>query len=123
MTKRILRARGRVPHIRGQMTKLEQRYAAELAVLKKAGEIDDFRFEEVRLRVGLGAFYTPDFLVITDTGMVEFHECKGHWEEAARVRFRAVIDRYPWFRFLLVTQPKARLALKIEKIGPGSRQV
>ena len=100
------------------MNKLEARYAQQLELLKRADEIIDWRFEPVRLRIGTSgnkgtpsAFYKIDFLVvkplITGTGNIilgayefEFHETKGFWREAARVRIRVAADLYPWWRFV-----------------------
>ena len=99
------------------MNKLEQRYARQLELLKRAGEILDWRYEPIRLRIGTSgnkgtpsAFYKVDFLVVREIDLsqshghyqtkFEFHETKGFWREAARVRIRVAADLYPWWRFV-----------------------
>ena len=84
-------------------SKLEARYAAHLDALKAAGEIVDWDYEPARLRIADGSRYTPDFMVVTADG-IAFHETKGHWREASRVRIKAAAERYPWFGFIGVQQ-------------------
>jgi hypothetical protein len=59
----------------------------------------DHGFEEIALRLADGSWYTPDFWVKAKDDVLEFHEVKGHWREAARVRIRVAAERYPQFRF------------------------
>lgn len=64
-------------------------------------------FHALKLRIGKDCFYEPDFLVQLADGTLELHEVKGHLEDAAAVKMRAVVAQYP-FRLLLVTRrPKA----------------
>ncbi len=84
-----------------KMNKLESRYADTLEKLKLMGEIVDWRFEAVRLKLGAGAYYKPDFLVVKKH-CFEFHETKGFWREAARVRIKAAALLYPWFKIYAV---------------------
>ena len=56
-------------------------------------------FEEITLRLGDDCRYTPDFWVIAEDGVLEFHECKGHWRDDARVKIRCAAEKYPMFRF------------------------
>lgn len=74
-----------------------------------AGRIAAWAFEPERLRLshaklsgGQSAWYTPDFRVVGVDGIIEFHEVKGHWEEAAKVRIRVAADLHP-YRFVIVT--------------------
>lgn len=57
-------------------------------------------FEEITLVVGDGARYTPDFWTLGADDVLEFHEVKGHWREAAKVRIRVAARQYPQFRFM-----------------------
>ena len=115
----MIRARGlgRQAARKGR-SKLEERYAEHLKLLQLAGEIADFREQAFRLRLAGSAFYKPDFLVILADGLVEFHETKGHWEEAARVRIKVAAELYPWFTFKAV-QFKAGNWV-VEEIGSHS---
>lgn len=86
---------------------LERAYSQYLALLQLAGEVAWWRFEAVRLQVGVGAWYCPDFMVCTlPAGELEFHETKGTWaskgQQAARVRLKAAAGLFPGFRFVAV---------------------
>lgn len=102
MTTRSIRARARQVDPLPGRNKWEQLYAQELDLRKRCGEIADWRYEGVRLRMAGGAWYKPDFLVVLPDGLIELHEVKGHWREAARVRVKVTQELYPWFRFLVV---------------------
>ena len=93
------RARGRTTHIAGSMNKLEMSYRDSLAMMKMAGEIHDFRFEALKLRLADRTTYSPDFLVIRNDGSVELHEVKGFWEDDARVKIKVAAELFPWFQF------------------------
>jgi hypothetical protein len=88
---------------RGRMNKLETRYARDVLEINKAlGEIEDFKFEAVKLRLATGAWFTADFIVWKKGGAVQLHEVKGHWREAARVRIKVAAELYPLFNFYAV---------------------
>lgn len=105
------------------MNKLEKKYADNLELKKLAGEILDWRFEPIRLRLTplplkgeKNPFYKPDFLVVKTkpaSGMFpnmyfpgkeqfEFHETKGFWRPVALNRIKVAASLYPWFRFIAV---------------------
>lgn len=97
-----VQARARpVPLARG-MNKLEAEYAQQLELRKRAGEIQHWAFEGMRIRLAGGAFYRPDFFVLGASGEVEFHEVKGFQREAALVRIKVAASQHPWFRFVTV---------------------
>ena len=85
----------------GVMNKLEQQYQQYLDILKRAGEIVDYRFEAIKFRLADKTFYTPDFM-ITKSDRIEFHEVKGHWEDDAKVKIKVVAEMYPEFLFYAV---------------------
>lgn len=89
-------------HVRGRMNKTEAAYAENLELRRMAGEVVAWRFEDVGLRLADRTLYYPDFQVILSDGTVEFHEVKGHWMDDARVKWKAVAERFPEFRFLAV---------------------
>lgn len=95
-------------HHPGQMNKTEARYADELELRLKAGEIEWYGFEAVRLKLAANTTYTPDFMVITKDGVVEMHEVKGFWTSSARVKTKVAADKFWMFRFR---------ALKVGKAG------
>lgn len=94
-------ALGRLPV--GQMNKTEIAYATVLEGLKRAGQVQWYRFEGLKLRLADKTFYTPDFAVMRDDGVLECHECKGFWMDDARVKIKVAAEMYP-FRFLAAKQ-------------------
>jgi len=100
MNKRTL-ALGRMKA--GKMNKTEAEYAQRLDALKHAGEIAWYKFEGLRLRLGDGCGYTPDFAVMKSNGLMECHEVKGFWRDDARAKIKIAADLYP-FRFIAVTK-------------------
>ena len=89
----------------------EREYAALFLARRPHG------FEEITLVIGDGARYTPDYWTLGDDDVLEFHEVKGHWREAAKVRIRAAALKYPQFRFLAIRHEKGQWVR--ESFGPG----
>lgn len=99
-------ARGKVkPRDKG-MNGFERAYSEDLEKRKLVGEILFWRYEAIKIRLADNTFYTPDFMIMLPDGELEFHEVKGFWQDAGRVKIKVVADQYP-FRFIAVTrQPK-----------------
>ncbi|WP_345815313.1 DUF1064 domain-containing protein [Paraburkholderia sp. PREW-6R] len=87
---------------KGRMNKTEAAYADQLEARKHAGDIVDFSFESVKLRLADGTWYTPDFEVTLPGGELEVHEVKGRWTDDARVKFKVAAERYRNRRFIAV---------------------
>lgn len=83
-------------------SKLEARFADELEGFRRLGDIISWCHEPVRIRIGCGAYYKPDFMVVVPGGRVAFYEVKGHWREAARVRIKVAASLHPYWRFTAV---------------------
>lgn len=88
------------------MNVLETAYADRLLAHKSAGEIIDFRYEALTLRLWEGtgnqrSTYTPDFFVMARDCAIEIHEVKGEheWEDAI-VKLRWASTQFP-FRFFI----------------------
>lgn len=80
-----------------KMNRTELAYARMLECRKQAGEIVRYEFEGLSLKLADGAKYTPDFYVLFKDH-VELHEIKGGLvREAALVRFKVAVERYPEF--------------------------
>lgn len=95
--------------IPGKMNMGEEKYSKVLQLMKLAGEIQDWKFEPVKLRIGpVGSrcTYTPDFMVTALDDTIQFHEIKGRsgnkaWcEEDAKVKIKSAAEQYP-FCFIL----------------------
>jgi hypothetical protein len=82
-----------------RMNKWETEYAQMLEFQKRGGAIQWWQFEPMKLWLGEGAWFTPDFGVIGADGLLCFHEVKGFWREAAKVRIKVARSMYP-FPFL-----------------------
>lgn len=100
--KRFSRGVKRLP---GQMNKLEAKYASHLEELLRLGEILEYKFDALKLRLADKTFYTPDFFVLTKELELEIHEVKGFWEDDARVKIKVAASLYP-FRFKAVQWKK-----------------
>lgn len=62
--------------IAGEMNALEAAFAARLESRKISGLILDYLYEEHRLKVGVGSWYTPDFFVTLPDARVYLVEVK-----------------------------------------------
>lgn len=98
-------AKGRKPP--GVMNKVEALYAAYLQERKDAGQIADFRYEAVTLKLADNTRYTPDFMVLGADYSVQFHEVKGRegngpggWMDDAKVKIKVAAHQFPWFVFV-----------------------
>lgn len=104
--KQAMQALGRLPV--GTMNKTERSYAGRLDQMKYAGKILWYGFEAIKLRLADNTFYTPDFAVMADDGVIELHEVKGFWTDDARVKIKVAADKFP-FRFMAM-KPRAQKA-------------
>lgn len=110
--------------IRGRMNATEAEYAAELETRKRLGEIADYKFEEVGLRLttppeGKAVVYWPDFVVYVPVGVDEdgcvVHEQhvidvkgSGPDNDASIVRLKCAAERHPCWRFFRVKKQRKR---------------
>ena len=94
---------GRSPGDR--MNKTERLFSWELEDQRTQGAIDWWAFEPLTLVIvdaaGLRCRYTPDF-VTACRGRIQCIEIKGFLREAARIRFLAARERYPFFTFQMI---------------------
>jgi len=95
----VIRVRsGRRPrHVNGEMNRTEAKFYDDYIlprIMRK--EILWAQFEGITLRLGERCSWTPDFLVLLADGTLEALEVKGHWEDDARVKFKATASLFPW---------------------------
>ncbi len=92
------------------MNLTERDYAARLDLLRGSGEILQWGFEGLTLRLAADVRYTPDFMVIRPLGTgfcrLEAHEVKGHMQDDARVKVRVAAALFPWLTFFIVRRAK-----------------
>lgn len=80
--------------------KTEAAHALYLETLKGAGEILDYRWEPLRLKLAPDCTFEPDFLVIAKDFTVEFHEVKGGYiTDDGMVKARVAANLFPYFVF------------------------
>lgn len=96
-----VQARGRrVRTPKGEMNRLERRYADEvLEPLLMAGQLVAWWFERFTFKLAGDCRYTPDFIVQLPDGTLEARETKGQWRDDAKVKIRLAADQFP-FRFV-----------------------
>lgn len=85
----------------GRMNKTEAEYAALLEQRRRAGEVEWFKFEGMKFRLGDNCHYTPDFAVMLAGGRMQMHEVKGFWRDDAKVKIKSAAENYP-FQFIAV---------------------
>ena len=104
---RTFKAKGNTTRrVAGSMNKTEQAYAALLEQRKQAGEIHHYQFEAVKLRLADNTSYCPDFMVVDKDGYIEWHEVKGFWHQAGRIKIKVAADLHPYFSFVAVQYKK-----------------
>jgi hypothetical protein len=81
------------------MNGTEAAYAAHLGLRQLAGEIVGWKYEAVKLRIGEGCTYCPDFIVWLPDRTSEAHECKGFERDDSIVKFKAAAEMFPWMTF------------------------
>ena len=95
-------------HTPGKMNKSELSFSMHLDMRKLGGEVKDWKFEAVKLKLADRCTYTPDFnveMVNGDLVMVEVKakwngKGKPHWEDDSRVKIRVAADLFRgWFQF------------------------
>jgi hypothetical protein len=111
---------GRQRHQAGVMNQLETAYAAHLETRKRLGDILDYKFEALKLRLADKCFLTVDFWVMLADGTLEAHETKGFLEGDAWIKLKWAAKEYWWFRFLLVKKlaKKHGGGFSVEEISP-----
>lgn len=83
-------------------SKLQARYADELKLRLRAGELVDVVEEGISLRLADRTWFRPDFLIRFADGRLEVHEVKGHWEDDARAKLKIAGELHPWAAFVAV---------------------
>jgi len=88
-----------------KMNNTEKRYAVQLGLMKRAGQILGWSFEGLNFRLADRTYFKPDFLVVFPDRF-EIHEVKGFWRDDARVKIKVAAKLYPWFKWVAVQWKK-----------------
>lgn len=95
----------------GTMNGLERDYSMRLQALKREGAIEAYWYESFKIRLADKTWFTPDFLVLTADGFLEFHETKGFMLDDANVKLKVAAENWP-FKFLLIKKIKGTWEIK-----------
>ena len=105
--RRTFKAKGNTTRrVAGKMNKTEEAYSRTLQERKLRGEIHHWQFEAMALRLADRTTYTPDFFIIMADGSIVFHEVKGFWHQAGRIKIKVAAELHPWFTFIAVQLKK-----------------
>jgi hypothetical protein len=98
----------------GEMNNLEAQFAQYLELLKRAGEIEWYSYEGIRLRLAKNTTYTPDFFVMKTDGALVVYEVKGRWLDDARVKIKVAAELFP-FPFIGVSLDRETKSWRFEE--------
>lgn len=116
----MIRARrGRAKVTGGYRSGLERDYALNLTARLRIGDIEWWGYECLKLRLGEGAWFTPDFIVVRTDGAIECHEAKGRMMEAALVRLKVAASLYKWLPIFVVYAQARGGGFRIEEVPVG----
>ena len=85
-------------HKPGVMNDTESAYEDILKEQFITGEIKEYHFEAITLKLAKDCRYTPDFMVVDKDDIIEFREVKGRWMDDARVKIKVAAKMFP-FKF------------------------
>jgi len=89
-------------HTPGTMNKIESRCAQYLDLMKKMGDLKEWFFEKVTLKIGPDCRLTVDFMLVMTSGEIKFWEVKHirrgtmHSEDDSKVKMRVAAGMFPW---------------------------
>ena len=93
-------------HVPGVMNKTEEKFADLLQERKKNGEVIEWLFESVTLKLADGCRFTPDFFVVLADGSIELIDVKGTGpvDDKSIVKIKCAAERFFEFRFVMEKQ-------------------
>lgn len=110
----------------GEMNRMEAEWEQVLLLRKSSGQVQDFKFESVKMRLADLTWYTPDFCVINQQGEVEFHDVKGNLvQDDAKVKMKVFAEMYPHVTLRVVTQRRKKDGggWLLTTVGTGEEEV
>jgi hypothetical protein len=79
----------------GYASRLEARYAEHLTALVRAGEIAEWWYDTLTVKLAPNTHHKPDFLVQHADGTLAWHEVKGFWRDDALVKSKITAAMLP----------------------------
>lgn len=113
--------RGKHPYFRSTW---EANYARYLKLLLRGGRITDWAYEpETFYFEGIKrgtTNYKPDFRVTRGTGLVEYHEVKGHMDRKSQTKINRMAKYHPDIDLVVIDEAAYRkLAEQAKRLVPG----
>lgn len=95
-------------HVPGEMNGTETRFAELLQARKILGEIQEWYFEAMRLKLAHDSHYTPDFVVLHNDGSLECIDTKGGGPQDpnGNTKLKVAASKHWWFRFTKAVEGK-----------------
>lgn len=111
LARKRFQALGRLP--KDKMNQTEKAYSLRLEAMRQRGEIIDWKFHPMNVRLAAGTFYEVDFLVLHADMRLAIHETKGGFTtDKGQLKIKLCAEVLPWFVFFkAIKQP--------EKLGGG----
>jgi hypothetical protein len=99
-------------------TKAEILYGQILEMRRVAGEIKKHEYESIKLKIGAGVWYLPDYYIVNSLGLVEIHEVKSHhrFKEKGILKLKVAALAHPHYHFFLALYDRGRW--DIQRIMP-----
>ena len=101
----------------------EAEYAGVLEMRFRAGDIVDYGYERITLRLPGDVRYTPDFDAVLPDGTIEMHEVKAWLREVARDRLRSAVATFPTVHWYLIGESRVPIRLRTPADVPSARKV
>lgn len=84
----------------------EANYARYLNILKENGDIKDWKYEQDtfifdEIKRGTRS-YTPDFKIINNDSIIEYHEIKGYMDDKSRIKLKRMEKYYPNIKVIVI---------------------
>ena len=92
-----------------KMNRIENEQSLLLEREKRLGNIQDWRFEPMKIRLADNCTYLPDFMIVHNLGSIEFMEIKGpHIREDALIKYKVAVELYPMFLWSMWQKTKEK---------------
>jgi len=112
---RVVAKAGALQRVAGRMNKTEAAYAALLEARRVRGDVAEWHYEALTLKLADDTRYTPDFLIVLADGTVELHEVKGFYRDDAKVKAKVCARMFP---FTVRLARLMRGSWQIEQVAP-----
>lgn len=100
-------ALGRLP--KDRMNKTEAAFAEYLEAKKLSGDVIDWKFHPMNVRLAAGTFYEVDFMALGSDMRVTIYETKGGFTtDKGQMKIKLCAEALPWFRMVKATKLPAK---------------